>query len=69
MIGHTKRKLIKRRDGYVCQICGCRNHKILEIHHIIPKSQGGNNDPDNLVTVCHKCHVKIHNNEIKYGVS
>jgi 5-methylcytosine-specific restriction endonuclease McrA len=48
------------RDNYECQICG--NKSQLVIHH---KDHSGkedepNNDSDNLVTLCRKCHINIH---------
>ena len=32
-------------------------------HHIVPKSRGGSDNPDNLIEVCHDCHRKIHGAE------
>jgi len=30
-----------------------------EVHHIIPLSQGGTNDLDNLMSLCKSCHSSI----------
>jgi 5-methylcytosine-specific restriction endonuclease McrA len=49
------------RDGYKCQ--KCKNSKTgtkLHVHHIVFKSNGGTDSPDNLVTLCESCHTKIH---------
>ena len=43
-----------------------RKKGILEVHHILPKRLGGTNCIDNLITLCHKCHKKVTNKEIKY---
>jgi hypothetical protein len=43
------------RDNHTCQDCGSLDK--LEIHHIVPVSQGGKNTLDNMKTVCHDCHV------------
>lgn len=48
------RKNIIHRDNYVCQYCGKRNQN-LTIDHIIPRSRGGKNQWDNVVTACIKC--------------
>lgn len=49
-------KAVKRRDGYRCKKCG--SSKNLEVHHIIPISQGGKTVLINLITLCEKCHSR-----------
>ncbi len=51
---------VKKRDGYQCQLCKSRVISDLRVHHIIPRSRGGSDQPKNLVTVCVGCHTKIH---------
>ena len=47
---------IFKRDGFVCQYCGNTPPQIvLECDHIIPVSDGGENDPDNLIAACFDC--------------
>ena len=72
---------ILRRDNYTCQKCG-ESHAVineygiklptgdgeLEIHHKLPVQYGGDNSPDNLITLCKKCHLDAHreiNNELR----
>jgi hypothetical protein len=45
-----------RRDNFKCQKCGSVEN--LEAHHRIPTSKGGNSLPENLITLCHDCHMK-----------
>jgi len=52
------RMVILCRDDWRCQDCGIR--KRLTIHHIVPRTQGGSDHPDNLVTLCRTCHDAIH---------
>ena len=54
-----RRAVLARDDG--CTIDGCTNTYRLEVHHIIPRSQGGYHGPENLTTLCwwHH-HVAIH---------
>jgi len=60
------REYILHRDNHVCQYCkGKSKDKILQVHHIIPRSQGGTDNPENLLTLCLTCHDKHHNGEIK----
>ncbi|MGQ9819988.1 MAG: HNH endonuclease [Candidatus Kapaibacteriales bacterium] len=51
------RKNILRRDGYQCQYCGVHS-TYLTVDHIIPKSRGGADSWDNLVTACISCNNK-----------
>lgn len=50
---------VLHRDGYQCRECKTKKSK-LYVHHIIFKSQGGTNTPDNLITLCASCHDKVH---------
>ena len=38
----------------------CTNDRYLHVHHIIPVSQGGDNDPNNLTTLCSSHHDLVH---------
>ena len=46
------RRAIIKRDGNACTGDGCPSTHRLQVHHIIPWSQGGTTDPDNLITLC-----------------
>jgi len=46
---------IYRRDDYSCVYCGTKEN--LTIDHVKPKSKGGKNSWDNLVTCCGTCNV------------
>ena len=50
------RKNIFKRDNYECVYCGSSNN--LTLDHVIPKSKGGENPWDNLVTACQKCNLE-----------
>lgn len=54
-----------KRDDYTCQICGITGGPdgeavTLQADHIVPKSRGGEDDPDNLRTLCRTCHQARH---------
>ena len=55
---HYARKAAKERDGYRCQQCGKAG--MLEVHHLRSLSQGGDNELDNLRTLCRGCHIQLH---------
>jgi len=42
--------------------------KKLEVHHIKFRNQGGTDNPNNLITLCSKCHKKVHNGKLKLDV-
>jgi hypothetical protein len=50
------RENIFKRDGFSCVYCGSDNN--LTLDHVIPKSRGGKNSWENLVTCCSKCNGK-----------
>ena len=52
-ISAVLREQIHERDGYKCVQCGKTTD--LTIDHITPVAQGGNEDPDNLRTLCRSC--------------
>ena len=54
------RNSVYKRDNYTCQECG--NKGIIHAHHIIEwaKDESKRFDIDNGITLCIKCHGKIH---------
>jgi hypothetical protein len=49
------------RDEYLCQkCCGKKKDNRLHVHHIVFRSKGGTNSPDNLITLCQTCHENLH---------
>jgi len=45
-----------KRDSFQCGYCGkTPPGVVLEVDHIHPKSKGGENDMDNLITACFDC--------------
>lgn len=47
-----------KRDGFKCQYCGVTPDKeVLQVDHIIPVAEGGENDIDNLITSCQPCNL------------
>lgn len=66
---NTKAKVLNR-DGYTCQYCkGKKRDSKLEVHHIVYRSNGGSDEEDNLVTLCHTCHKGVHNGTVKLKLS
>ena len=55
------RESILRRDKFKCVECGepC-NRGEADIHHLLPRSAGGSDEPSNLITLCDGCHAARH---------
>ena len=47
------RDAVINRDGS-CYRCNVDIH--LSVHHVISRNDGGGNNPENLITLCHSCH-------------
>ncbi len=64
------RSKVLDRDGHECRKCGWDYAKgeknphgprtKLEVHHTRPHVEGGENNKDNLVTLCNVCHDEVH---------
>ena len=58
----SKKRLARvKMDGYKCQMCGTA--KNLVVHHIT-YDRLGHESLDDLITLCHNCHEKIHSVDI-----
>lgn len=56
-IRRERRLAIYIRDGFACAYCGAtlEDGATLTLDHIIPHSNGGSTQSDNLITACRKC--------------
>jgi thymidylate synthase (FAD) len=61
------RPTVYTRDNYCCRLCGKRGGK-LSIHHILPVWARPELvcDPENMVTLCRSCHLKVNHHEEDY---
>jgi 5-methylcytosine-specific restriction endonuclease McrA len=56
--GTLRWQVISRARGR-CEACGISSElRALEVDHIVPRSQGGSNDPSNLQALCSLCNVQ-----------
>ena len=58
---NLKRRVL-RRDSWRCQSCGTMSN--LEVHHKKFRSQSGHDTEENLLTLCSKCHARVHAQEL-----
>jgi hypothetical protein len=52
-ISSAKRFAVYARDHHACVYCG--SGEMLSLDHVIPRSKGGQDGPENLVTACQPC--------------
>jgi len=57
-ISPAVRKKVFMRDRGVCRTPGCGRTSFLEVHHVVPISEGGNNKPENLLLLCSLCRYR-----------
>lgn len=50
------RRALFQRDNFTCQYCG-EKPSALEVEHVVPRSQGGRNIWENVVTACRACNA------------
>lgn len=63
--GKTTREKVLNRDGRKCVLCGSETN--LQRHHVVFRSRGGTDTPQNQVTLCKECQRKIHVEGQKQG--
>lgn len=69
-------KAVLIRDSYSCRVCGrsdftnfstadqySKVHLAVQVHHIVPKKNGGKDTFRNLITLCEECHRKTFSND------
>lgn len=58
---YNVKAFVLSRDKHECQKCsGKKKDSRLHVHHIVFRSNGGTDSPDNLVTLCKACHDSLH---------
>ena len=63
------REYVLYRDGHTCQSCsGKSKDKVLNVHHIKHRGDGGTDKPDNLITLCETCHKLYHKGKLELKV-
>ena len=66
------REYVLHRDGHKCQNPDCKykdkdkKEQILKVHHIKYRSKGGTDRPENLITLCSKCHTPANHKKGKF---
>ena len=54
---YKKHFKIAEQEIVYCEVCGA---PAVDVHHILFKSQGGDNEIENLIALCRHCHDVSH---------
>lgn len=58
------KKEVKKKSGFACCCCQITSMSV-EVHHIIPESEGGSDTFENAAALCPKCHADYGDNQQK----
>lgn len=58
---------VNNSRGQKCEKCG-RVTRCIEEHHIVPRSEGGSDEPDNVQLLCPTCHRETHLPRLKVNM-
>ena len=70
--GLLRRQILVHRARYRCERCEHRvsasrvsrvGARRCELHHVVPLSEGGMHNPNNVELLCVQCHVQHHRDE------
>ncbi len=54
---------IRKERGDICQVCGWDEARC-DVHHIVEWSEGGTDEPDNLIVLCPNHHRLVHEGDL-----
>ena len=58
------RRHVMRRDNGRCVVSGCKHAMFVDVHHIVPRSEDGQHEPDNLACLCTAHHRAVHDGRL-----
>ena len=59
------RRAVLRRDRGRCRVPGCTNARFVDVHHVVPRAQGGDHTPSRLAAMCSAHHQAAHDGRLK----
>lgn len=64
MARHGINKKFKKLSDKKCFFCECDNYNLLDVHRIVPGSNGGSYSLWNVLCLCCSCHRLVHSGKI-----
>lgn len=62
-IDRKTRREVYRRDGWRCALCDSTQY--IQVHHCVPRGEGGTDEIQNLITLCSDCHALAHGMDLR----
>lgn len=62
-ISKQTRRAVYKRDGWRCALCDSTQY--IQIHHCVPRGEGGTDHEHNLITLCADCHALAHGMDLR----
>lgn len=56
---NTRARILTRDSGCSGRFLGGRCSRVLDVHHILPREEGGTDEDDNLMVLCHVHHPML----------
>ncbi len=56
----ARRRRVLARDHARCRVPWCRSSRNVDVHHMLPRSQGGDHSEENLLCLCESHHIAQH---------
>ena len=58
------RRAVLARDRHRCTVPGCTHATFVDVHHVLPRSEGGRHEASNLLVLCSAHHRATHRGEL-----
>jgi hypothetical protein len=58
-------RAVRLRDRNLCRVPGCRRRRYVDVHHIAPRSEGGEHSRSNCVCLCTTHHTRLHDGHLR----
>ena len=58
-------RTVRLRDRNTCRVPGCHRRRYVDVHHIVPRGEGGEHSRSNCVCLCTTHHGRLHDGHLR----
>ena len=58
-------RAVRLRDRNTCRVSGCHRRRYVDVHHILPRGEGGEHSRSNCVCLCTTHHARLHEGHLR----